>query len=240
MLQPRAQARSGRRVPHRPPVGDLGAPVRPPVVVLGVPAAAKPPSSTAPSDIQFARAAEAAPAASPVSARVMIGLVLGDGPAARQPGGAQALRAVQAWREPRQDARRPRGCRSGRRRPGGSGRRHGRPRGGCARATRRRRPRSAGAARGRRADPDAAPRARSPARARRRAGARPRARRGRSGSATRVNRCGAVSTSPSSRRRLSASRTGVRLRPSQPHSSSSCSGSPGARVPSTIASQTFS
>ena len=66
---------------------------------------------------------------------------------------------------------------------------------------------------------------------------RPRGRRGASSGATRVKRCGAISTSPSSRSRRSASRTGVRLSPSQPHSSSSCSGSPGASVPSTIASQ---
>ena len=38
---------------------------------------------------------------------------------------------------------------------------------------------------------------------------------------------GAISTRPSSARRRSASRTGVRLRPSQAHSSSSCSASPG-------------
>ena len=58
--------------------------------------------------------------------------------------------------------------------------------------------------------------------------------------ATRVKRCGAISTSPSSRSRASASRTGVRLSPSQAQSSSSWSGSPGSSVPSTIASQSAS
>ena len=57
--------------------------------------------------------------------------------------------------------------------------------------------------------------------------------------ATRVKRCGSISTSRSSRSRVSASRTGVRLSPSQPQSSSSWSASPGTSVPSTIASQSF-
>ena len=204
-----------------------------------MPAAAKPPSSTAPSDIQFARAAEAAPAASPVSARVMIGLVLGDGPAARQPGGAQALRAAQARREPRQDA----------------------PDLGVAAPVDEDLVEAVVGAVGREAvalaqrdDEGLVLPAQladvERAQARHRELGRQPVHDGEQGHdlvhvadvrvATRVNRCGAISTSPSSRRRLSASRTGVRLRPSQPHSSSSCSGSPGASVPSTIASQTFS
>ena len=55
--------------------------------------------------------------------------------------------------------------------------------------------------------------------------------------ATCVKRCGAVSTSPSCSSRFSASRTGVRLSPSHAHSSWSRSRSPGASVPSTIASR---
>ena len=169
-------------------------------------------------------------------------LVLGDGPAARQLArrtgsrrGAGAARAAPG-------RARPRGCRTASTKTCVEARRRrGRPRGGRARAARRRTPRSA--ARSSRTS-------RGPRRGTASSVASPctAASSGHdlvhvadaSAAATRVKRCGAVSTRPSSRRRLSASRTGVRLRPSQPHSSSSCSGSPGARVPSTIASQSLS
>jgi hypothetical protein len=52
-----------------------------------------------------------------------------------------------------------------------------------------------------------------------------------------VNRPGLLCTSPASSSLASASRMGVRLTPSQAMSSGSFSRSPGARVPSTIASR---
>lgn len=54
---------------------------------------------------------------------------------------------------------------------------------------------------------------------------------------TSVCRPGVVRTSPACSSRASASRTGVRLTPSQATRAASCSRSPGARVPSTMASR---
>src|SRR5690606_560156 len=58
--------------------------------------------------------------------------------------------------------------------------------------------------------------------------------------ATRFERLGSISTSPSAARRTRASRTGVALRPSQAATSPSLSWAPGASRPVTMASRSWS
>src|SRR5690606_41823682 len=58
--------------------------------------------------------------------------------------------------------------------------------------------------------------------------------------ATRFERLGSISTSPSAARRTRASRTGVALRPSQAATSPSLSWAPGGSRPATAASRSWS